>query len=163
MFSDLQDSITFPGGNNRGSCIFAQTGVMTARSSRDGRRHTRFLRGNSEGFEVRVRAARGRGVGPGNHVLKCSFSFFNQVLFFYVAPPHVTIATIPQVCTIDHAKGGVIRLDATILYSDECEFNPDAPEGTVSGNQIGPVLGQHIAAVILNQNSMKPETFSKFN
>ncbi len=48
-----QDSITFPGGNNRGSCIFAQTGVMTARSSRDGRRHTRFLRGNSEGFEVR--------------------------------------------------------------------------------------------------------------
>ena len=26
---------------------------MTARSSRDGRRHTRFLRGNSQGFEVR--------------------------------------------------------------------------------------------------------------
>jgi hypothetical protein len=49
---DYEDSITFPGGNNRGSCVFAQTGVMTARSSRDGRRHSRLVRGNANGFEV---------------------------------------------------------------------------------------------------------------
>ena len=49
---DYEDSITFPGGNNRGSCVFAQTGVMTARSSRDGRRQSRLVRGNSQGFEV---------------------------------------------------------------------------------------------------------------
>mmetsp|Transcript_83067 Transcript_83067/g.267692 ORF Transcript_83067/g.267692 Transcript_83067/m.267692 type:complete len:613 (-) Transcript_83067:197-2035(-) len=77
---DYQDSITFPGGNNRGSCVFAQTGCMTARSSRDGRRHSRLLRGNSEGFEI---------------------------------------------CTVDHSKGGKVRLDATITYSDQCEVDPD--------------------------------------
>ncbi|CAK0875478.1 unnamed protein product [Prorocentrum cordatum] len=71
---DYQDSITFPDGNGRGSCVFAQTAVMTARSTRDGRRQSRFLRGNAEGFEI---------------------------------------------CTIDHSKGGKIRLDATITY-DEC-------------------------------------------
>jgi hypothetical protein len=49
---DYEDSITFPGGNNRGSCIFAQTGCMTARSSRDGRRHSRYVRGNKDGFEI---------------------------------------------------------------------------------------------------------------
>merc|ERR1711939_529636 len=49
---DYEDSITFPGGNNRGSCVFAQTGCMTARSSRDGRRHSRFIRGNEHGFEI---------------------------------------------------------------------------------------------------------------
>ena len=49
---DYEDSITFPGGNNRGSCVFAQTGVMTARSSRDGRRQSRLVRDNSQGFEV---------------------------------------------------------------------------------------------------------------
>jgi len=49
---DYEDSITFPGGNNRGSAVFCQTGCMTARSSRDGRRHSRFLRGNSDGFEI---------------------------------------------------------------------------------------------------------------
>jgi len=32
--------------------VFAQTGVMTARSSRDGRRQSRLVRGNSKGFEV---------------------------------------------------------------------------------------------------------------
>ena len=42
-----------------------------------------------------------------------------------------------QVCTIDHAKGGVVRLDATVMYSDECEYNPDAPEGTVRGGMRG--------------------------
>ena len=26
---DYQDSITFPAGNNRGSCVFAQTSVMS--------------------------------------------------------------------------------------------------------------------------------------
>jgi len=77
---DYEDSITFPGGNNRGSCVFAQTGCMTARSSRDGRRHSRFLRGNAEGFEI---------------------------------------------CTIDHSKGGQIRLDATVKYSDFCEIPED--------------------------------------
>lgn len=77
---DYEDSITFPGGNNRGSCVFAQTGVMTARSTRDGRKHSRFLRGNSEGFEI---------------------------------------------CTLDHSKGGIVRLDATIKFADFCEV----PEG----------------------------------
>mmetsp|Transcript_35445 Transcript_35445/g.66818 ORF Transcript_35445/g.66818 Transcript_35445/m.66818 type:complete len:595 (+) Transcript_35445:79-1863(+) len=72
---DYEDSITFPQGNNRGSCIFAQTGVMTSRSSRDGRRHTRFVRGNADGFEV---------------------------------------------CTVDHKKGGVLRLDATVTFEDNC-------------------------------------------
>mmetsp|Transcript_5712 Transcript_5712/g.16872 ORF Transcript_5712/g.16872 Transcript_5712/m.16872 type:complete len:551 (-) Transcript_5712:54-1706(-) len=72
---DYEDSITFPGGNNRGSCVFAQTGCMTARSSRDGRRHSRFVRGNEHGFEI---------------------------------------------CTVDHSKGGALRLDATVTYSDEC-------------------------------------------
>eukprot|EP00218_Dolichomastix_sp_CCMP3274_P014248 CAMPEP_0170136136 /NCGR_PEP_ID=MMETSP0033_2-20121228/3022_1 /TAXON_ID=195969 /ORGANISM="Dolichomastix tenuilepis, Strain CCMP3274" /LENGTH=556 /DNA_ID=CAMNT_0010371809 /DNA_START=20 /DNA_END=1690 /DNA_ORIENTATION=- len=80
---DYEDSITFPGGNNRGSCVFAQTGVMTARSSRDGRRHSRLIKGNSEGF---------------------------------------------QICTVDHAKGGEIRLDATVTFSDSC----DVEEGEAS-------------------------------
>lgn len=78
---DYEDSITFPGGNNRGSCVFAQTGVMTARSSRDGRRQSRLVKGNSEGFEV---------------------------------------------YTVDHKKGGVLRLDATVTYSDVCEVDPEA-------------------------------------
>mmetsp|Transcript_30683 Transcript_30683/g.42488 ORF Transcript_30683/g.42488 Transcript_30683/m.42488 type:complete len:595 (-) Transcript_30683:133-1917(-) len=77
---DYEDSITFPGGNNRGSCVFAQTGVMTARSTRDGRRHSRLLRGNAEGFEI---------------------------------------------CTVDHGKGGVVRLDATVVYSDYCTPNSE--------------------------------------
>ena len=51
---DYEDSITFPGGNNRGSCVFAQTGVMTARSSRDGRRQSRLVRGNSQGESILV-------------------------------------------------------------------------------------------------------------
>eukprot|EP00240_Pyramimonas_obovata_P003347 CAMPEP_0118921598 /NCGR_PEP_ID=MMETSP1169-20130426/819_1 /TAXON_ID=36882 /ORGANISM="Pyramimonas obovata, Strain CCMP722" /LENGTH=607 /DNA_ID=CAMNT_0006862347 /DNA_START=55 /DNA_END=1878 /DNA_ORIENTATION=- len=72
---DYEDSITFPGGNSRGSCVFAQTGVMTARSTRDGRRHSRLVRGNKDGFEV---------------------------------------------CTVDHGKGGVMRLDATVFYQDAC-------------------------------------------
>merc|ERR1719464_596019 len=80
---DYEDSITFPAGNNRGSCVFAQTAVMTARSTRDGRRQSRLLRGNSEGFEI---------------------------------------------CTIDHSKGGKIRLDAAITYSDECVIDPDLLE-----------------------------------
>jgi len=71
---DYEDSITFPGGNNRGSCIFAQTGVMTARSTRDGRRHSRFLRGTAEGFEI---------------------------------------------CTVNHAKDGELRLDCTVTYGDD--------------------------------------------
>jgi hypothetical protein len=79
---DYEDSITFPGGNNRGSCIFSQTGVMTSRSSRDGRRHSRYVRGNKDGFEI---------------------------------------------CTVDHSKGGVVRLDATVTYSDSCDV--DAGEG----------------------------------
>jgi len=83
---DYEDSITFPGGNNRGSCIFAQTGVMTARSSRDGRRQSRFIRGNSEGFEV---------------------------------------------CTIDHKRGGEVRLDATVTFSDTCDVDTDNAQCSV--------------------------------
>lgn len=37
---------------NRGSCVFAQTSVMRAGTSRDGRQQSRLLRGNSDGFEV---------------------------------------------------------------------------------------------------------------
>ncbi|CAK0819710.1 unnamed protein product [Prorocentrum cordatum] len=87
---DYQDSITFPEGNNRGSCVFAQTAVMTARSTRDGRRQSRFLRGNAEGFEI---------------------------------------------CTIDHSKGGKIRLDATITYG-ECIIDGDNMDGSNSCSTI---------------------------
>lgn len=77
---DYQDSITFPTIDpsegpypNRGSCVFAQTSVMRAGTSRDGRQQSRLLRGNKHGFEV---------------------------------------------CTVDHQKGGKIRVDATITYRD---------------------------------------------
>jgi len=56
---DYQDSITFPTIDpkegpypNRGSCVFAQTSVMRAGTSRDGRQQSRLIRGNSEGFEI---------------------------------------------------------------------------------------------------------------
>jgi len=71
---DYQDSITFPSGNNRGSCVFAQTSVIGGKSTRDGRRQSRLVRGTKNGF---------------------------------------------QICTINHAAGGVERLDATITYDDE--------------------------------------------
>jgi len=70
---DYEDSTAYPEGNNRGACVFAQTAVMTARSTRDGRRQSRMIRGNKDGFEL---------------------------------------------CTVNHAKGGEVRLDATITYSD---------------------------------------------
>ena len=38
---DYEDSITFPDGEDRGSCVFAQTAVMRGGSSRDGRRQSR--------------------------------------------------------------------------------------------------------------------------
>ena len=50
---DYQDSITFPTiprelgpYPNRGSCVFAQTSVMRAGTSRDGRQQSRLIRGN---------------------------------------------------------------------------------------------------------------------
>lgn len=56
---DYQDSVTFPTIDpsegpypNRGSCVFAQTSVMRSGSSRDGRRQSRLLRGNKNGFEI---------------------------------------------------------------------------------------------------------------
>jgi len=56
---DYQDSITFPTIDpsegpypNRGSCIFAQTSVMRAGTSRDGRQQSRLLRGTQNGFEI---------------------------------------------------------------------------------------------------------------
>jgi len=49
---DYQDSITFPDGNNRGSCVFCQTAVISSASSRDSRRQSRVLRGNSNGFTI---------------------------------------------------------------------------------------------------------------
>lgn len=77
---DYQDSITFPTipkeegpYPNRGSCVFVQTSVMRAGTSRDGRQQSRLLRGNKDGFEI---------------------------------------------CTIDHADGGRVRLDATVVYKD---------------------------------------------
>jgi hypothetical protein len=49
---DYQDSITFPEGHNRGSCVFVQTAVMSKRSSRDGRQQSRLVRGTKEGFTI---------------------------------------------------------------------------------------------------------------
>lgn len=49
---DYEDSITFPEGNNRGSCVFAQTAVMGKKSSRDTRMQSRLIRGNSKGFNI---------------------------------------------------------------------------------------------------------------
>jgi hypothetical protein len=56
---DYQDSITFPTiprdegpYPNRGSCVFAQTSVIRAGTSRDGRQQSRLLRGNRDGFEI---------------------------------------------------------------------------------------------------------------
>eukprot|EP00596_Hydrurales_sp_CCMP1899_P000589 CAMPEP_0119040744 /NCGR_PEP_ID=MMETSP1177-20130426/10740_1 /TAXON_ID=2985 /ORGANISM="Ochromonas sp, Strain CCMP1899" /LENGTH=526 /DNA_ID=CAMNT_0007006061 /DNA_START=236 /DNA_END=1816 /DNA_ORIENTATION=- len=49
---DYQDSITFPEGNNRGSCVFAQTAVMSKKSSRDTRQQSRMVRGNKNGFTI---------------------------------------------------------------------------------------------------------------
>mmetsp|Transcript_26687 Transcript_26687/g.53252 ORF Transcript_26687/g.53252 Transcript_26687/m.53252 type:complete len:578 (+) Transcript_26687:107-1840(+) len=56
---DYQDSITFPTIDpkngpypNRGSCVFAQTSVMRAGTSRDGRQQSRLIRGNKDGFEI---------------------------------------------------------------------------------------------------------------
>jgi len=74
---DYEDSITFPGGNRRGHCVFAQTGVMRSHSSRDGRQQSRLVKGNAQGFEI---------------------------------------------YTLDHKKGGELRLDATVLYSDSCDL-----------------------------------------
>ena len=71
---DYEDSMSFPEGNNRGACVFAQTAVMTARSTRDGRRQSRLIRGNKDGFEV---------------------------------------------CTVNHAKGGEVRVDAKITYAED--------------------------------------------
>jgi hypothetical protein len=71
---DYEDSMAFPEGNNRGACVFAQTAVMTARSTRDGRRQSRLIRGNKDGFEV---------------------------------------------CTVNHARGGEIRVDATCTYNGD--------------------------------------------
>jgi len=70
---DYQDSITFPEGNSRGSCVFAQTAVIGKKSTRDTRRQSRLVRGNKDGF---------------------------------------------QIFTINHAKNGEERLDATITFSD---------------------------------------------
>jgi len=71
---DYEDSMSLPEGNNRGACVFAQTAVMTARSTRDGRRQSRMLRGNKDGFEV---------------------------------------------CTVNHAKGGEVRVDAKCSYAGD--------------------------------------------
>ena len=71
---DYEDSMSLPEGNNRGACVFAQTAVMTARSTRDGRRQSRMIRGNKDGFEV---------------------------------------------CTVNHAKGGEVRVDAKCSYAGD--------------------------------------------
>jgi len=49
---DYEDSITFPKGNNRGSCVFGQTSVMSRKSTRDGRRQSRLVRGGKDGFQI---------------------------------------------------------------------------------------------------------------
>ncbi|CAE7758300.1 GRINA [Symbiodinium pilosum] len=50
---------------------------MRGQSSRDGRRQSRLVKGNAQGYEI---------------------------------------------YTVDHKKGGKLRLDATVLYSDSCEI-----------------------------------------
>jgi len=54
--------------------VFVQTGVMSTKSTRDGRRQSRLVRGKEDGFEI---------------------------------------------CTINHARGGEVRLDATVTFTDE--------------------------------------------
>jgi hypothetical protein len=71
---DYEDSMSFPMGNNRGACVFGQTAVMTARSTRDGRRQSRLIQGNKDGFEI---------------------------------------------CTVNHAKGGEVRVDATVTFDGD--------------------------------------------
>jgi len=71
---DYEDSMSLPEGNNRGACVFGQTAVMTARSTRDGRRQSRLVRGDKDGFEI---------------------------------------------CTVNHAKGGEIRVDAKVTYAGD--------------------------------------------
>jgi len=71
---DYEDSITFPAGNNRGSCVFVQTAVMRSGSTRDGRQQSRLVRGTVDGFEV---------------------------------------------CSVNHLKGGKVRLDATVSYDGD--------------------------------------------
>jgi len=71
---DYEDSMSFPMGSNRGACVFGQTAVMTARSTRDGRRQSRLLKGNKDGFEI---------------------------------------------CTVNHAKGGEVRVDATVTFNGD--------------------------------------------
>eukprot|EP01041_Mallomonas_annulata_P007494 gene7494-15334_t len=70
---DYEDSITFPEGNNRGCCVFAQTAVMSRKSTRDKRIQSRLIQGNKGGFTI---------------------------------------------STVDHAKNGAVRLDATVTFTD---------------------------------------------
>lgn len=50
---DYEDSITFPGPKaNRGACIFCQTSVMSRKSTRDGRRQSRLIRGGKDGYQI---------------------------------------------------------------------------------------------------------------
>jgi len=49
---DYEDSITYPEGNNRGSCVFAQTAVMSKKSTRDTRQQSRLVRGTKNGFTI---------------------------------------------------------------------------------------------------------------
>jgi len=49
---DYEDSITYPEGNNRGCCVFAQTAVMGKKSTRDGRQQSRLVRGSEKGFTI---------------------------------------------------------------------------------------------------------------
>lgn len=49
---DYEDSITFPEGKNRGSCVFAQTSVIGRKSTRDSRRQSRLVVGNKDGFKI---------------------------------------------------------------------------------------------------------------
>ena len=52
MGQDYEDSITFPEGNNRGCCVFAQTAVMSKKSTRDTRQQSRLVRGTKKGFTI---------------------------------------------------------------------------------------------------------------
>ena len=158
---DYEDSITFPGGNNRGSCVFAQTGVMTARSSRDGRRHSRLVRGNENGFEVPPPGTPPpHPTHPLHHFLVCTphkpggdglgetclcpdwaASSAEPLSLTPVTADwqntrrcpwlpltlHVLDAVL-QVCTVDHSKGGEVRLDATVVFSDQCIIDEDGSQ-----------------------------------
>ena len=64
---------------------------------------------------------------PFGEYLFISSVFVFRVSFYLRMGNCTDVVFYLQVCTVDHMKGGVVRLDATIMFSDECEINLDDP------------------------------------